>query len=180
MTVTVQEAVLPFEVLPFITAVPVPRALMLPALTEATPAFELVQVTALFVVLSGDTEAESAYVSPFPRDTEVLLRETDRAYISGAFTVSLQTAHRPLEVSAFISAVPGATPVTFPALTTAIFVSELVHFTVLFVVFEGVIVGVRVIEFPLLTEAEVLFRVIPFALTTVVSLKEKPFLSAYI
>ena len=71
--------------------------------------------------------------------------------VSGAVTITLQTAFFPLPSVAFtvIVTVPAFFPVTFPfAFTAAIFLLEEDHFTDLFVAFDGETVAFNVLLFP--------------------------------
>ena len=81
-------------------------------------------------------------------------------------TVTVQLASwLPSFVVTVIVASPVATPVTTPSLTVATDSLSELHVTFLLVAFAGATVAVRVIRLPCLTDADVLSRVTPVALT---------------
>ena len=82
VTVTVQEALLPFAVRAVMTAVPALRAVTVPfVMTVATTSLFEDQVTDLSVAVAGSTVAESLTVLPASSVSAVLLKVTDEASV---------------------------------------------------------------------------------------------------
>ena len=120
VTVTEQVFVLlPSVVVTVIVAVPAATADTCPLLlTVATAVLELVQETLLSVAFAGKTVAVRSVLPPIWRFADVGLMLTPVTAI--ASTVTEQEAEMVLSVVevAVIVAVPAATPVTFPELST--------------------------------------------------------------
>jgi hypothetical protein len=83
------------------------------------------------------------------------------------FTVTVQVAFNPLDVSAVIVAVPTPFAITLPLVTVAMLLSVLLQVTVLLVALYGVIVAVNVYVSPFSKVNDVLFNVIPVTSTGV-------------
>ena len=161
-TVTVQDAVNPFDVFAVIVAVPDDLAVTVPFETDATELLDDVHVTLRFVALSGRTVAFSADVSPFFRSNLVgltVMPVTLTVCTLGAVTVTVHFAVSPFDVFTVIVAVPAFLAVTVPLLTLATDALSDDQVTVLSVVFEGVMVAVNEAVSPAVMVSEDLFSV---------------------
>ena len=137
LTVTVQDAVLPLEVVAITTAVPAFFAVTIPFSTVATAVSELVHVTVLSVASAGITAAVNTSVSPTTNDRAGLSREMPEAATVELVTVTVQIAVLPLEVVAIITAVPTPAAVTVPLTATATAGLEDEYVMLLSVVLDG-------------------------------------------
>ena len=124
LTVILQAAVLPLDVLTVIVAVPTAFPVTLPAeFTEATEALLEVHVN-VSAVFAGKTEAINVASSPIPRFMFAALSEIEDA---AALTVTLHAAVLPFSVLTIITVVPALLAVTFPSATVATELSLEVH-----------------------------------------------------
>ena len=139
LTVTLQEAVtVPVESVAVMVAVPAFRPLILPLFTPATEVLFDRHVTAV------EDELVTFAVMTAKEPSLTVTLELDSVTVAAVFTV---TAHwrdtSPVESYTVMVAVPGATPVTLPLLSTfATAVLEDLNFT--FPVVTGVVVAVSV------------------------------------
>ena len=161
LTVTVQNAVLPLEVVTVTVAVPSPTAVILPFSTVATDGSDELHITDLSVVSSGTTVAVSTPVFPTTSDMVDLSNVTPAAMTTEFLTVTVQVAAFPLEVVAITTAVPAFFAVTIPFSTVATAVSELVHVTVLSVASAGITAAVNTSVSPTTNDRAGLSREMP-------------------
>ena len=165
---TSQEASFPPSVVfTFIVADPTFKAVTFPvSSTVAMLSSELLHATLLSVASSGVTVAVNCADSPIIISTSFLSRLTSSTGILLAETViEHDVSLFPSVVVTVIFTVPGATAVTFPALSTvATFSSELVHFTDLSEASSGLTVAFNWADSPSVSSISVLSRVTPVTL----------------
>lgn len=125
-TVTLQVALLLFEVVAVMVVLPAATAVILPPETVATEGLEDFQVT-VWSASAGRTDAVIVLVFPITRFADVLDRVTLVA--EGGVTVTEHVTVFPLTLLAVIVALPFPTAVTFPPDTVAILASEEDHVT---------------------------------------------------
>ena len=166
LTVTVQVAVLS-PALAVIVAVPSATAVTLPfASTVATDVLLELQVTVLFVALSGFTVAASVTDSPSVSSSEDLSSVTDSTAMTFFLTVTEQVAVLSPALAVMV-AVPSATAVTLPfASTVATAVLSELQVTVLFVALSGFTVAASVADSPSVRVSEVLSKLTDETATT--------------
>ena len=144
-TVTAQLAVFPWSTVVTVTlAEPALMALTTPSAdTVATASLSLVQVTSLFVALSGVIVASRVNSSPSERDNEVLLRAIPVRLMAFSFTEISHFAFTPLSSDvAVMKAVPTEIASTIPSgVTVATDSLLLLHLIFLFVALSGEIVA---------------------------------------
>ena len=148
-TVTLQEALRPFEVFTVIVAVPLLTALITPFCVTDTTSLSLVyHLSDLSVVSLGAIVALRVYDLPVSRVRAVLLSLTE---VAGCSIVTLQVFLKPPStVFTVIVTVPSLTGVTTPLCETlAIFSSLVYHLTALLLASEGLTVALRVSVFPI-------------------------------
>ena len=143
-TVTVQKAVLPFEVVTVIVAVPVPTATNSPPYTLTTFSSLVLQLKTRFVVLLGLIVACMAAVSPTFNVISVGASSTLVASTIAAWTIIEHEAVFPFAVVATIT----ASPVDFASMrpfssTEAIKLLELLHTMLLLAVLSGNTVAIK-------------------------------------
>ena len=120
-TVILHSAVLaPSSVVTVIVVSPDFKAVTFPSVTEATVSLLLLQVTFLFVALSGLTVAVKETSSPSFNSRDVLSRDTLSTKIAFATTVTSHVAVLPpSSLFAVMVALPALTAVTTPSATVA-------------------------------------------------------------
>ena len=152
LTVTVQSAVFPFELVAVITAVPTLLAVIVPSSdTVATASLLLLQLMLLLsVVFSGRTVATSVVESPSVSVALLLSRCTSVIGISFLLTVTVHPAVFPFVLVAVITAVPALLAVIVPSSDTVATASLLLLqlMLLLSVVFSGRTVAVSLCVFP--------------------------------
>ena len=160
VTVTAQDAVLVVSLcgVAVMVAVPVPTAVTVQplvvgvvGLTEATLVLLLLQMTFLFVALSGLTVATRSSVTSTAMVVADLFNVTPVTATGALVTVTVQDAVLVVSLSevTVILAVPAATPVTTPPVTVATALLLLLQVTFLSVAVDGATVATRVFSLPL-------------------------------
>ena len=173
-------AVLPFEVVAVIVAVPVPTAVTVPLLTFATASLLDDHVTVLSVAFAGATVAVRSPVSPTwsLRLVGAIVTPVGFTMLVFSLTVTFTVAVRLLCVVAVIVAVPLLTPLITPPETVATEASLVVHLTDLLVAFEGATVAVTDALSPSRTVTLDLLSVTPVASTISTSTISPPMIVA--
>ena len=166
LTVTSQVAILPFEVVTVIVAVPAPTAVTVPFTTVATLASDVDQVNVLSVVSAGATVAVKVSLLPLINERLFLFRLTPDAI---TLTVTSQVAVLPFAVVTVIVTVPAPIAVTVPFSTVATFALEDAQVKVLSVVSAGATVAVNNSLLPFMRDRLFLFRPTPDARTLTVT-----------
>ena len=161
VTVTVQDAVLPFSVETVTDALPGCSAYSTPSPTATISSFELVHVSHVCVAFAGCTEAVNRPVEPAGRVSALLssvMPVTSTNPGSTHNTRTVQEATLPLEVTARMLVSPADTPYTLPSSTVATFSFKLDHVTRLSAASSGKTVAVSCALFPSSIVSREVFR----------------------
>ena len=114
VTVMTHWAVMPFDAVAVMVAVPIFRGVTAPLTTFATVSSEEDQVTLLSVAFSGRTVAMRFRLLPKGREASVLFKVILVVGTTTLFTVMVQVAVLPLAVAAVMVVVPSLTAVIKP------------------------------------------------------------------